>query len=182
MTKVVVTAMFVLAAAAAGDALRGPGSERPAREYRSEAPSRGGVDLVQGITQDFASDGSFLHKRVLRAGKEYLSAEAIERAFPVPVDGPLDISKLAVAPDGTLVLAVYRFPADGHARGALEFWRGRRLVGAFAVPPGSFGRGLAFNRDGSRVATFSYDRRLSGVFDRHGRRFSSFSDSSADGG
>ncbi|MDQ4081966.1 MAG: hypothetical protein M3123_03645, partial [Actinomycetota bacterium] len=104
---------------------------------------------------------------------EYLSRDAVARAFPVRVEGPLDISKVAVAPDGTLVLAVYRFPADRPAQGALEFWRGRTLLSAFPVPPGYFGGGLAFNRDGSLVATFSYDGQLRGVFDRRGRRLES---------
>ena len=177
LSRVVVTAVFVLAAAAAGDAVRGVGSEEAARLGSAREPAVPATRLGPSGARRFAADGAFLRKRVLRSGKEYLDAAAVEKAFPVPVDGPLDISKIALAPDGTLVLAVYRFPSDGPARGALELWRGRRLVGAFPVPPGYFGGGLAFDRDGSLIATFSYDGQLRGVFDRRGRRLSGLPES-----
>ena len=173
VSKLVILATFVLAAAAAGDALRGVGgAERPSvsgggvAEEATREPTR----LVGPRATEFRAEGNFLRNRILRSGREYLSREAVARAFPVRVEGPLDISKVAVAPDGTLVLAVYRFPADRAAQGALELWRGRTLVSAFPVPPGYFGGGLAFNRDGSLIATFSYDGQLRGVFDRNGRR------------
>ena len=166
----IVAGVLVLAAAAAGDALRGAGGEEAADATRPERlPGRPDARLVRAGAKDFVADGPFLRNRVVRAGREHLSAAAIAEAFPGPVDGPLDISKVAVAPEGTLVLAIYRFPADGDARGALELWRGRRLVGAFPVPPGSFGGGLAFDRDAEVVATFSHDGRLRGVFDLRGR-------------
>ena len=176
-TKLILAAVFVLAAAAAGDALRGVGAEELASLMPPQADGTETGRFRRASQHEFASAGAFLRKRVLRSGKEYLSAGAIERAFPVRVEGPLDISKLAVAPDGTLVLAIYRFPPDSEAQGALEFWRGRRLVGAFPVPPGYFGGGLAFNRDGSLVATFSYDGQLRGIFDRNGRHVSGPSES-----
>jgi hypothetical protein len=176
-TKLVVAAVFVLAAAAAGDALRGVGVEERSREARI-APARVETTaLRRGRAAQYVGAGAFLRKRVLRSGEEYLGAEAIERAFPVRAEGPLDISKIAVAPDGTLVLAIYRFPPRGEAQGGLELWRGRRLVGSFPVPPGYFGGGLAFNRDGSLVATFSYDGQLRGVFDRQGHRVSGLPES-----
>lgn len=176
LTRLVVASVVVLAVVAAGDSLRPsePGeTTRPAAAPGSRGePAR----FLQVPTSEFEGEGAFLHDHVVRAGKAYLSADAIEAAFPVAVDGPLDISKLALAPDNTLVLAVYRFPVYGGARGALEFWRNRELVGAFAVPPVDFGGGLAFNRDGSLVATFSRDGRLRGIFDRRGRRVSGLAD------
>jgi hypothetical protein len=53
--------------------------------------------------------------------------------------------------------------------GAVELWRDRRPAGGFGVPPGYFGGGVAFNRDGSLLAMFSYDGQLRGVFDLTGR-------------
>lgn len=173
LTKIVVAAVFVLAAAAAGDAVRGVGSEeRRVSEQATETSGQVRARLVPGSARDFVADGAFLRTRVLRSGREYLGTKAIAKAFPAPVGGPFDIARVTVAPDDTLVLAIYRFPAQGEPRNALEFWRGRRLVGAFPVPPGYFGGGLEFTRDGRLVAMFSYDGRLRGVFDRRGRRVS----------
>jgi hypothetical protein len=170
-TKIVVAAVFVLAAAAAGDAVRGAGGdERRVGEDATETSVQARTRLVPGSARDFVADGAFLRTRVLRSGREYLGAEAIAKAFPAPVGGPFDIAELAVAPDDTLVLAIYRFPAQGEPRNALEFWRARKLVGAFSVPPGYFGGGLEFSRDGRLVAMFSHEGRLRGVFDRRGRR------------
>ena len=168
MTKVVVAAVLVIAAAAAADAVRDAAGGKDERQPRAARTDDFPVFVSLG-KGNFDADGPLLQKRVLRAGDEYLSAEAVEAAFPVPVEGPLDISKIAVSPDGTLVLAVYRFPAHGEPRGALELWRGRRLVSAFAVPRGSFGGGLAFARDGRRIALFRYDGEVA-VFDQRGRR------------
>lgn len=180
--RLVVLAVLVLAAAAAGDAMRGTG-----REARDAAPDRGAARagasepparqvFVLPRQGRFEGDGRFLHRRVLRGGREYLSAEAIERAFPGDDRGPIDVSKIAVAPDGTLVLAVYRFPNGRPAIGALLLWRGRELVGSFAVRPGDFGGGLAFSRRGDLIALFSHDGALRGVYDRSGRRFDAFPD------
>lgn len=168
--RLVVVAVFVLAAAAAGDAFRGGGAGEQLPPRVQEDPPEQPTPLVSGSRHPYAAAGSFLQKRVLRGGREFLSARAVERAFPGEVEGPLDISKVAVAPDGTLVLAVYRFPPGRAAVGALQFWRGRRVVGAFQVPPGYFGGGLAFNGDGSLVALFSHDGQLRGVYDRRGDR------------
>ena len=167
--RLVVVAVFVLAAAAAGDAFRGGGAGERLPPRVQEDPREQPTPLVPGNRHPYVAAGPFLQKRVLRGGREFLSAEAVERAFPGEAEGPLDISKVAVAPDGTLVLAVYRFPPGRAAVGALQFWRGRRLESAFDVPPGYFGGGLAFNRDGTLVALFSYDGQLRGVYDREGR-------------
>ena len=173
MTKLVVAALVVLAAAAAADAVRTRADDRPAAAPAETERETRETTFVLGEARGFVGDGRYLHTRVLRDGREYLSREQIERAFPVAVEGPLDITELAVAPDGTLVLEVYRFPRGERVRSALQFWRGKKLEAAFAVPPGSFGGGLAFNRDGSLVATFRYDGELGGVFDRRGRLVSS---------
>jgi hypothetical protein len=171
--RVVVGAVCVLALAAAADALRGL---PPERGRGADVRAAGVRDvrpvprLAEARAARFAGDGAFLTKRVLRDGREFLSAEDVERAFPGERDGPIDISKIAVAPDGTLALGVYRFRTGAPAAGAIELWRGRRLAGAFAVPPGWFGGGIAFDPTGTLVATFSRDGQLRGVFDRRGRR------------
>jgi hypothetical protein len=169
MTKIVVAAVLLLAAAAVADAVRD--LARPdARTVAPEARSLQRARLVPTDAARFTAAGGYLKKRILRDGREYLSADAIEDAFPVPVEGPIDISKVAVAPNGILVLAVYRFPPQGEARGGIEVWKGPAPIGGFGVPSGYFGGGLAVNRDGSLVATFSYDGQLRGIFDRRGRR------------
>jgi hypothetical protein len=167
LSRLLVAAVLALAAAAAADTLRGTG---PERRPAAKGAGRPAPRLVRAPALPFATDGPFQHTRVVFGGREYLSAEAIDGAFPVPVDGPLHISRLSVAPDGTLALGVYRFPAQGPARGAIELWHRRELVSAFPVPPGSFGGGLAVSHDARYVATFWYDGRLRGVFDRTGRR------------
>lgn len=176
--RVVVLAVFVLAAAAAGDAFRGESrNQPPVRQAGATAQGAESTRFVYGEAKRFRAVGPFLNKRVLRAGREFLPAEVVEQAFPVDLEGPLDISKVALAPDGTLVLAVYRFPLGKPAVGALQFWRGRRLLSAFEVPTGYFGGGLAFNRDGSLVAVFSHDGALRGVYDRLGRLVGGLPDS-----
>jgi hypothetical protein len=166
-TRAVVVAVGVLAVVAIADALRPDSGGRASSPTAS--PAAGSEPLVEGRAAGFQEDGPYLSTRVINAGREYLSADAVANAFPVPVEGPHDISELAVAPDGTLVLAVYRLPANGAARGALELWRERKLVGAFTVPPGSLGGGLRFSRDGRLVATLARDGSVAGVFDRRGR-------------
>jgi hypothetical protein len=173
--KLVVIAVFVLAAAAAGDALKEVGGEERARESGSKeatpllVPGRGHSYVVVG--------GELFHNRVLRSGAEHLSTEEIAAAFPGESKNPIDVSKIAVAPDGTLVLGVYRFRPGLSAEGAVELWEGRRLVNAFLVPPGYFGGGFAFSSDGALIATLSYDGTLNGVFDREGRLVSGLGDS-----
>lgn len=166
-TSPIVVALGLLAAVAAADAVRGGPGERAS----SPAPGHtaGSEPLVEGRAAGFREDGPYLSTRVMSGGREYLSADAVADAFPVRVEGPHDISELAVAPDGTLVLAVYRLPTRGAARGALELWRGRRLVAAFTVPPGSLGGGIRFSPDGKLVATLARDGSIAAVFDRRGR-------------
>ena len=171
--KAVVVALALLAAVAAVDAVRSAADTR--ENARDRAAARGpererrGIELVHGHAGDMRAAGAFLRKRVVRDGRTYLSESAVAEAFPLPLEGPFDIAHVAVAPDGTLVLAVYGFSPYGRARGALELWRGRELAGAFVVPSGSFGGGLAFSRGGELIATFRRDGELVGLFDRRGR-------------
>lgn len=165
-------AVLVLAALAVADGVRRGGSEhvvvRPA-----ERPARAAPALAPGRPQGHAavSDGRLTRTRVVRGGEEVLSRGLIDAAFPAPLEGELfDVAHVAVAPNGTLALAVYKFPATGRVRGGIELWHGRRLVAAFPVPSGSFGRGIGFSEDGRLVATFSAARPEATFFDRRGRR------------
>ena len=167
MTRLIVLGVLALAVVAVADGLRSRATTAP----RVAEPTPPTVRLVDGGGHEFVAAGERLQDRVLRNGVAYLSADAIRAAFPVDVPGPIDISRIAVARDGsTIALALYRFPSATPAQGAVELWSDRRPVGGFGVPPGYFGGGLTFNRDGSLVATFSYDGQLRGVFDRTGRR------------
>jgi hypothetical protein len=175
-TRVLVAAMVLLAAAAAGDALRGSGADGSSPHERAPVPEAE-RRLVGQLRSLFRPGGARLDDRVLYAGREYLGSKAIADAFPSDVRGPVHIAKLTVARDGTLALGVYRFPSGRPFEGAVELWRRRRLVGAFRVPDGYFGGGLALSRDARYVATFSHDGQLRAVFDRTGRRLSHLPDS-----
>lgn len=172
MGRALVVAVLALAALAVADGVRRVGSERiVVRE--PEAPARAEVALAPGRPQGHAavSDGRLTRTRVLHGGEEVLSRDQIDAAFPARLRGELfDVAHVAVAPDGTLALAVYRFPATGRVRTGVQLWRGRRLVAAFPVPSGSFGRGIGFSEDGGLVATFSAARPEATLFDRSGRR------------
>ena len=168
--RVLVCAVVVLAAAAAADAFRAGGDGALDREAdRRPVEERRGPRLAFGAGE-FVPAGRRLNDRVLRGDAEYLSADAIADAFPAPVGGPIDVAQLAAAPNGTLALGIYRFPSAQPAQGAVEVWADGRLVGAFTVPPGYFGGGLALTPDGRTIATFAHDGTLRGVFDREGRR------------
>ena len=169
--RVLVCAVVVLAAAAAADAFRPSPVKRDGERDAGRRPLErsAGPPLVSGAG-GFSPAGRRLHDHVVRGDAEYLSAEAIADAFPAPVGGPIDIAKAAATRDGTLALGIYRFPSAQPAQGAVEVWADGRLVGAFTVPPGYFGGGLALTPDGRRIATFGHDGTLRGVFDREGRR------------
>ena len=169
MTRTLVAAVLVVAAVAALDAVLGFGVAGRAADATPQGRTESS-GLVRGREHAFTLAGDRVRDRVLRNGREYLSAEAIAGAFPLPVEGPVDVAHLAVAPDGTLVLAVWRFPSGRPMETALEFWRGQRAVGAFGVPPGFVAGGLGFSPDARLVATFGPDGELRGVFDREGRR------------
>jgi hypothetical protein len=167
----VVVAVLVLAAVAAADGVRRAGSEQVVVREEAQRP-RTGMALAPGRAQGHAAvaDGRLTRTRVVRDGEEVLSREQIDAAFPAPLEGDLfDVAHVAVAPDGTLVLAVYKFPPGRSVLGAIELWREERLVGAFPVPAGSFGGGIGFSENGSLVATFAGGRSQATLFDRGGR-------------
>ena len=173
MSRLVLAAVVVLVAVAAADAIRPDSKERAVAgaSDRTAAPT-----AVQRSSSGFIAVGPFTRKRVLRHGKEYLSTESIDAAFPSPESGePFDITHLATAPDGTLALAIYRFPAKKPVESAVELWRERRLLAAFPVPPGSFGGGLGFAHEGRLVATLLADGHSVVLFTRTGKRVGSVS-------
>jgi hypothetical protein len=173
MTRIVLVAVVVLAAIAAADALTPAGKERVVSNVASVAATR---TVVHRASAGYVAVGAFTRKRVLRHGQEYLSSDSIDAAFPSPETGePFDISHLAAAPDGTLALAVYRFPAKEPAEAGIELWRQGRLLDAFPVPAGSFGGGLGFADDGRLVATMLADGYTVLLFTRSGKRVGSVS-------
>jgi hypothetical protein len=145
LTKLVVLAVLALTAIAAADTLRGRGDgERPSPRAASvaELPDAGGYTLA-GRPKT----------RVLLRGDVYLSADEIAKAFPDPLEGVLfEIGDAAMAPDGTLALAIYNFGTPGPPRNAIQLWRDGELLAAYSVPPGTFGGGIGFTLDGRVVA------------------------------
>jgi len=171
MTRIVLVAVVVLAAIAAADAVRQSEKHRVVTE-RPAAPTT----VVRRSSSGYIAVGSYTRKEVLRHGQEYLSSDSVDAAFPSPDLGePFDISHLAAAPDGTLALAVYRFPAKEPAQAGIELWRQGRLLGAFQVPAGAFGGGLGFADDGRLVATLLADGHGVLLFTRQGKPVGSVS-------
>jgi hypothetical protein len=163
-TRLVVLALVALTAVAAADSLRREPAERVAREERTE-----GQRLV-GSTPEYVAEGTGMRTRVTRRGRVYLTAAQIDAAFPAPLEGiPFDVAHLAYASDGTLALAVYKLPATGPIRAAIELWRDGELVSAFLVPTGSFGGGIGFNSNG-RFATVAADERTAVLYSQEGER------------
>ena len=179
MNRLLVVAVVLLAALAAGDALRGgDGTSKrtePAATTSQEQAARepataiaGSSTLVPSRDTGLRAAGKFLHSRIVRGAEEVLSADAVADAFPSFMPGPIEIRHMGVAPDGTLVLAVRRFPSNHQLLGALELWRGTRLVATWEVPPRAFAGGIGFVRPGGRIALFALDGSLAVVYDRRG--------------
>jgi hypothetical protein len=143
ITKVCVLAVLVLAAVAVADSVRGWGSGRELELLTAPRPA-----------PELQDAGGFTpagrpRTRVLHKGRVYLTAEQIDEAFPPPLEGVLfDIGHVASAPDGTVALAIYNFGTPGPPRNVIELWRDGRLMDAFPVPPGTFGGGIGFTKDG----------------------------------
>ena len=172
MTRLVLVAVVVLAAIAAADSLRPGGKEKVV----STAQPAAAPTVVHRASSGYLAVGPFMHKEVLRHGQEYLSSTSVDSAFPSPDTGePFDISHLATAPDGTLAVAVYRFPAKEPAQAAIELWREGRLLDAFEVPAGAFGGGLGFADEGRLVATLLSDGHSVLLFTRQGKPAGSLS-------
>lgn len=173
MTRLLLAAVVVLVAVAAADAIRPESKERAVAEASNQptVPTR-----VQRSSSGYIAVGAFTRKRVLHHGREYLSSGSIDAAFPSLERGePFDISHLAAAPDGTLALAIYRFPAKKPAEAGIELWRERKLLAAFPVPPGSFGGGLGFADEGRLIATLLSDGHSVVLYTRAGKRVGSVS-------
>jgi hypothetical protein len=164
-SKLVVLAVLALTAVAAADSFRGEPDERVVPTQTDD-----GQPLV-GPAPEYVAEGARTRTHVTRRGQEYLTAAQIDAAFPAPLQGlPFDIAHTAVAPDGTLALAVYKLPPTGPIRAAVELWRDGELVNAFLVPTGSFGGGLGFTVDGRAVATVTPDGHTAVLFSREGER------------
>lgn len=164
-SRIVILAVVVLTAVAAADAFRGEPEERIVREERTT------THRLLGPRPEYVAAGEGMHTRIERLGREFLSEEQIDDAFPAPLEGlPFNIAHTAVAPDGTLAVAVYKLPPTGPIRAAVELWRNGSLVSAFIVPTGAFGGGLGFTADGRDVATVTPDGRTAVLFSREGER------------
>jgi hypothetical protein len=165
MTKLLVIAVLVLTAVAAADAIRPRPTERTVAE-----PLRTTNGIRHPVTSSgFAPAGSTIHNRVVLRGEEYLSPDQIRRAFPAPLPGSMFvIAHLAAYTDGTLVLAVYGFPAGEEAVDAIQVWRDGKLESSFLVRPGTFGGGIGFADEGRLIAALSPDGLAVNLFTRHG--------------
>jgi hypothetical protein len=166
MSKLVVAAVLVLAALAAADAFRASPSER---EVVATSPVSEPV-VVHRASSGLIAVGQFTRKSVLKNGREYLSANEIEAAFPVDLKGaPYDIAYVAGASDGTVALGIYKFPYGGPARATVQLWKGHALESTFRVPSGVFAGGIGFAEEGRLVATLSSDGLLVHLFTRDGK-------------
>jgi hypothetical protein len=166
VSRLVVLGVLVLAAVAAADSFRGDPKERLLSNERTQRQR-----LVGNPVPEYVAEGERARTRITRRGREYLTPAQIDAAFPAPLEGlPFDVAHLAVAPDGTLALAVYKMPPTGPIRAGVELWRDGTLVSAFVVPTGSFGGGLGFTADGEHVATVTPDGHTAVLFSREGER------------
>ncbi len=143
--RLVVAGLVVLAVVVVVDALR---TEKP-RE-RSVVPS---TALV--IDLESSRDGTWHPISRLR------------EAYPVGDPESLAVSKVAVADDDLVAIAVSHVPGDRPASAAIELWRGEEFVRAFPVPAGSFSRGLWFAGEGEAIATIGWNGR-GYLYDRDG--------------
>jgi hypothetical protein len=165
ISRLVVLAVLALAAIAAAEAVRQPGAARVVQAAEPQEPLELRPDFGR-----YRAVGALVRTRVLRDGEPYLGRAEIDAGFPGSLRGiPYSIAGLAVAPDRTLAVAVYKFPTAESPRNAIELWRDGRLLGAFTVPPGTFGAGLAFTADGRIAAVSAHDGRAT-LFERDGRR------------
>jgi hypothetical protein len=165
VSKLVVIAVLVLAALAAADAFRVSPRERT---VTIAEPASSPLVVHRG-TSGLIAVGDFTRKRVLKNGREYLSADEVESAFPRELQGiPYDITYVASASDGTVALGIYKFPYGSPARALIQLWQGHSLEGVFHLPEGALAGGLGFAEDGRLVATLSSDGLLVQLFTRDG--------------
>jgi hypothetical protein len=124
---------------------------------RSGAPERERTPTRDGYRIDLASSRRHTNVPLAR----------LLRAFPGRAPDDVAVSKVAVASDDVVAVALSYVPGDRPSRAAIELWHGRRLLNAFAVPVGSFSLGLWFAGDGDAIATIGWDERAR-VYDRRG--------------
>ena len=169
LTRLLVGAVVLVAAVAAADALRPalPGAEPPAplgprarltswRIDRGPAPCR---SLVPDACGRYLVAGGAIQ----RSGRPHLDARMLGGAFPGRPSGRVRAVRVAEGFGGSLAVAV----RDAAGRGAVEIWRGRRVVGSFPLPASSFAGGLGFSPGGHLVATFD-DRGRATLHDLRG--------------
>jgi hypothetical protein len=184
MTRVLVAGVVLLAALASGDALRdavsggsaiavGESERAPDSAPIGGARVRAAV-LVPPRETQLRTTGGLIQTRVVAGSREVLGEEEIARAFPASLPGPTEIVEFALAPDGSLVLALRRFPAAHRLLGAIEVWeleRTRpttrptwRLRAAWPVAPRQFAGGLGFVSPDDRLALFGADGSITAVY------------------
>lgn len=147
-SRVVVTAIAALALVAAVDGVRSGGRAEPGPRAR---------------------DGFRIDLESSRAGTQ-IPVASLRRAFPGPPPARVAVSKVAVAPDGVVAVALAYVPGGTRtSRAAIELWDGGRLLRAFHVPLGSFSLGLWFAAGGQAITAVGWDERAH-VYDREGRR------------
>jgi hypothetical protein len=176
LSRLVVAAVALVATLAVLDSLRGrTEASAPAaatgREAVAPEPKRAeGVGrLIERVPGNhFRARGGRHDRHVAIGGREYLSQATIEAAFPGLSAGWINVSRIELAPDGTLLLALHRYAPSGEVVGAVQLWRARRLVSAFRVSAESFADGFGFARGGAVIATFAEDGRVR-LYDRAGR-------------
>jgi hypothetical protein len=166
MTRLIVVGVLVLTAVAAADTIR-----PEARERQTPAPVAGSELVGHDPASEFALAGSPVHNRVLHRGREYLNPDQVREAFPAALPGALfQIAHLAAKEDGTVVLAIYGFPAGGEAADAIQVWKDGSLEASFLVRPGTFGGGIGFAEEGRLIGAVSPNRLVVTLFTTDGRR------------
>jgi hypothetical protein len=151
---VVVAAVAALVVVAAADAVRN-GAPAGTPTTTGETGARRGQVLV-----DLASSRE----------RTSLPKARLLAAFPGLHPRQAAVSRVAVAADDVVAVALSHVPVgEGRSRAAIELWRGRELVRAFAVPVGSFSFGLWFADGGRTIATIGWDEQ-GRVYSRDGAR------------
>ena len=164
-SRIVILAVVVLTAVAAADAFRGEPEERIVREERTT------THRLLGPRPEYVAAGEGMHTRIERLGREFLSEEQIDDAFPAPLEGlPFNIAHTAVAPRrdaraGRLQASADR--TDPRGRRALAKREPRER---FHCADRRLGGGLGFTADGRDVATVTPDGRTAVLFSREGER------------
>ena len=165
-SKLVVVAIAALVAIAAADALRPHASVAPRTTTRPQPSVALSIPPVEAV---------YAQEHVVQSGRVVLTPEQIDRGFPAPLSGPFTIQDLIVERDGTIAVAVVRFPPARQPRGAIEFWRKGRFVGGFTLPAELLSDGLGLSPGGRYLATYSAGHTRATFFDRRGNRVASVS-------